>query len=227
MAFVPSRLGLDNMIIAQEIIHTISGERGQVGYMAIKIDLEKAYDRLEWHFVRDMLHLYKFPKSLTKLILSCVSTSSISVLLNGAKLESFLPSLGIRQGDHLSLYLFIICMEMMGFLIDLKCKENLWDPIKASRYGPAFSHLFFAYDLVLFAKADMKNCCNVRETLDTFCELSRLKVSFRHEQREEMYDVLGMRSTPNLGKYLGFPLNHFGSTSHDFDFVIVRVHTKL
>ena len=47
MAFVLSRLGLDNMIIAQEIIHTISGKRGQVGYMAIKIDLEKAYDRLE------------------------------------------------------------------------------------------------------------------------------------------------------------------------------------
>lgn len=124
-AFVPSRLGLDNMIIAQEIIHTVIGNRGQMGYMAIKIDLEKAYDRLQWHFVRDMLHLYKFPKSLTKLILSCVSSSSISILLNGGKLESFLPSRGIKQGDPLSPYLFIICMEILGFLIDLKCEKNL------------------------------------------------------------------------------------------------------
>ena len=171
-AFVPGRLGLDNMITAQEIIHTISGKRGQVGYMAIKIDLEKAYDRLKWHFVRDMLLLYKFPDSFTKLILSCISTSSISVLLNGGKLDSYLPSRGIRQGDPLSSYLFIIGMEMLGFLIDLKCDENLWDLVKASRNGPAFSHLFFADDLVLFASANMKNCCNVRETLDTFCELS-------------------------------------------------------
>ena len=236
--FVPGRLGLDNMIIAQEIIHTISGKRGQVGYMAIKINLEKAYDRLEWHFVRDMLLLYKFPGSLTKLILSCLSTSSISVLLNGGKLDSFLPSRGIRQGDPLSPYLFIICMEMLGFLIDLKCDEHLWDLVKASRNGPAFSHLFFADDLVLFARADMKNCCHVRETLDTFCELSGQKVSLakskvyfspniRLEERDEMCEVLGMSSTPNLGKYLGFPLKHPGSSSHDFDFVLERVQTKL
>ena len=189
--------------------------------MAIKIDLEKAYDRLKWHFVRDMLLLYKFPISLTKLILSCISTSSISMLLNGGKLDSFLPSRGIRQGDPLSPYLFIICMEMLGFLIDLKCDENLWDPVKASRNGPAFSHLFFADDLVLFDRADMKNYCNVRETLDTFCELSGQKVSLakskvyfspniRQEERDEMCEVLGMSSTPNLGKYLGIPLNTLG-----------------
>ena len=125
MAFVPGKLGLDNMIIAQEILHTINGKRGQTGYMAIKLDLEKAYDRLEWHFVRDILQLYKFPEPLTKLILSCISTFSIFVLVNGGKLDSFLPSLGIRQGDALSPYLFIMCMEMLGFLIDLKCEENL------------------------------------------------------------------------------------------------------
>ncbi|XP_075654894.1 uncharacterized protein LOC142625070 [Castanea sativa] len=122
-----------------------------------------------------MLQLYKFLEPLTKLILSCISTSSISVLLNGGKLESFLPSRGIRQGDPLSPYLFIMCIEMLGFLIDLKSEEKLWDPVKASRNGPAFSHLFFADDLVLFAKANLKNCDNVKETLDTFCELSRQK----------------------------------------------------
>ena len=67
----------------------------------------------------------------------------------------------------------------------------------------------------------MKNCCNVRETLDTFCELSGQKVSLakskvyfspniRQEERDEMCEVLGMSSTPNLGKYLGIPLNTLG-----------------
>lgn len=52
---------MDNMIITQEIIHTMSKKKGKIGFMAIKIDLEKAYDRLEWHFIRDMLNLYCFP----------------------------------------------------------------------------------------------------------------------------------------------------------------------
>ena len=127
-AFVPSRLGVDNMIIAQEIIHTMSLKRGKEGYMAIKIDLEKAYDRLEWHFIRDILLLYKFPHQLVKLIMSCVSSSSISVLFNGGKLDPFLPSRGIRQGDPMSPYLFIMCMEMLGYLISEKCEAKFWDP---------------------------------------------------------------------------------------------------
>ena len=237
-AFVPGRLGVDNMIIAQEIICTMSLKRGKEGYMAIKIDLEKAYDRFEWHFIQDILLLYKFPRQLVKLIMSCVSSSSISVLFNGGKLDPFLPSRGIRQGDPMSPYLFILCMEMLGYLITEKCEAKLWDPVKASRNGPAFSHLFFADDLVLFAKADLKNCCHVREALDTFCDLSGQKVSHHKSKvyfspnvsqstRAELSDVLGFSSTPNLGKYLGFPLKHPGSTSRDFNFIIERVQAKL
>ena len=64
--------------------------------MAIKIDLEKAYDRLEWHFIRDVLNLYNLPQDTVKLIMSCISGSSISVLFNVGKLDMFLPSRGFR-----------------------------------------------------------------------------------------------------------------------------------
>ena len=236
--FIPGRMGLDNMIIAQELIHTMSLKKGKVGYMALKIDLDKVYDRLEWHLIRDILNLYKFPTKLVNLIMSCISSSSISVLLNGGKLDSFLPSRGIRQGDLLSPYLFIMCMEMLGVLIREKCEANLWDPMKASRNGPSFSHLFFVDDLVLFAKADRKNYYNVRGTLDSFCVLSDQKVSLHKSKvyfspnidpnlREEMCEILGMNSTLNLGKYLGFPLKLPKSSSQDFNFVIDRVHNKL
>lgn len=78
----------------------------------------------------------------------------------------------------------------------------------------------------------------MKDTLDTFCELSGQKVSLAkskvyfspnigHEQRDEMCEVLGMRSTPNLGNYLGFPLKLPGASSQDFDFVIDRVQVKL
>lgn len=92
-------------------------------------------------------------------------------------MEAFHPSRGIRQGDHLSPYLFILCMEVLGALIEDKCRERLWNPIKASQNGPAFSHLFFADDLMLFAKADQKNYIDTREILDSFCEISRQKIS--------------------------------------------------
>ena len=63
-AFVPGRKGVDNVIIAQELIHTISRKKGNVGYMVIKIDLEKAYDRLEWSFIKEVLIAANFPSDL-------------------------------------------------------------------------------------------------------------------------------------------------------------------
>ena len=64
--------------------------------------------------------------------MSCVSTSSISILFNRGALEPFLPSRGIRQGDPLSLYLFILCMDVLGAMIAEKCSSKLWNPVKAS-----------------------------------------------------------------------------------------------
>ena len=201
--------------------------------MAIKIDLEKAYVRLEWSFIRETLSLFKLPKDLITLIMSCVSSSSIAILFNKGALESFRPSRGIRQGDPLSPFLFILCMEVLWALIMEKCEAKLWNSIKASRGGLAFSHLFFTDDLVLFAKADRKNCVVVRDALDTFCSLSGQKVSCEKSRvffspnvppkdRSTFCDLLEFRSIPTLGKYLGFPIKHT-SLPQDFNFIIERM----
>ena len=68
-------------------------------------------------------------------------------------------------------------MEVLGALISEKCEAKLWDPVVASRGGLAFSHLFFPNDLVLFAKADLKNFIAIKDALDTFCELFGQKIS--------------------------------------------------
>ena len=145
--------------------------------MAIKIDLEKAYNKLEWSFIRDMLIRANLPTNLIDIIMSCISTVSTSILFNGEALDPIYPSRGIRQGDPPSPYLFILCMEFLGQLIEEKCNAKLWQPMKASCGGPAFSHLFFANDLVLFAKADHVNCSTVRDVINAFCNASGQLVS--------------------------------------------------
>ena len=237
-AFVPGRKGIDNIIIAQEIIHGLGKKKGRTGYMALKIDLEKAYDKLEWSFIRDILIRVNLPMDIIDLIMSCVSTVSMPILFNGEALDLIFPSRGIRQGNPISPYLFIIFMDYLGQFIEEKCSENLWQPVKASQSGLAFSHLFFADDLIFFAKADGVNSAAIGDVLDTFCSISSQTVSeakprvyfspnVDSDTRESLCDILGFASTPFLGKYLGFPLKQPSSSSHDYDFILDRVKQKL
>ena len=117
--------------------------------MKLKIDLEKAYDKLEWSFIRETLIKVNMPEDLIDLIMSCVTLVSTSILFNEEALDPIYPTRGIRQGGSLSPYLFILCMDFLGQLIEEKCSKKLWQPVKASQRGPAFSHLLFANDLVV------------------------------------------------------------------------------
>uniref|UniRef100_A0A2N9HXU9 CCHC-type domain-containing protein n=1 Tax=Fagus sylvatica TaxID=28930 RepID=A0A2N9HXU9_FAGSY len=179
-----------------------SWKKGRMGHLILKLDLEKAYDRLEWDFIREVLTFFKFPPSFVDLVLECVSTSSFSILVNGGQLENFKPSRGIRQGDPLSPYLFILCMEYLSLKILEACDNNTWKAIKASRTGPSFSHLL--------PKSKVFFSPNVNPNL-----------------RQHLCSILGVSSTPNLGKYLGFPLRSNGRSTRDFDFVVEKVQAKL
>ena len=89
---MPGRRGLDNVVVAQELIHTLDRKKGKMRFMVIKVDLAKAYDRLEWSFIRNVLIAFRFPEVLVELIMSCVSSTSTSILFNGGKLKSFMPT---------------------------------------------------------------------------------------------------------------------------------------
>ena len=153
-------------------------------------------------------------------------------------MEPILPSRGIRQGDPLSPYLFILCMEILGHLIEEKCDEKRWTPVKSSINGVALLHLFFTDDLVLFVKADHINCSTIRDVLEAFCAKSSQSISAGKSRvyfspnvdvdtRESLCDILGFHSTPKLGKYLEFPIKHRGANNEDLNFMLDRVKQKL
>ena len=217
---------------------TLEKKKGKTGYMIIKIDLEKAYDRMEWSFVRNVLCSLGFQNATAELILSCISSTSVSLLFNGEQLEEFKPSRGLRKGDPISPYIFILCMELLSALINKKCADRDWDKVKASRNGLGFSHMFFADDLLLFAKANLENCETISDVLEEFCSLSSQKISKEkskiffslnvlEEDCANMVQQLGIHKTNNLGKCLGFPFKHKGKNRNQFQSVVDKVHAKL
>lgn len=170
--------------------------------------------------------------------MSCVTSTKISVLFNRGALEHFYPSRGLRQGDPISPYLFILCMEYLGYLLEKKCMEGVWKPLKASHENIGISHLVFADDLNLFAKVDEESCEAILEVLNEFCEESGQKVSLdksrvyfssnvQAEIREGTYARLEIQATANIGKYLGFPINHKGVARNRLNFIVERVISKL
>lgn len=111
-SFVLKRSIHDNIIIAKEIVHTMSRLHGRRGFMIIKIDLEKVYDRMEWNFIGNVFEQIGFDENLRRVVRVCVSSSTMSLMWNGGKIDSFAPSRGLRQGDPLSPYLIVLGIEI-------------------------------------------------------------------------------------------------------------------
>lgn len=107
-----------------------------------KIDLEKG---IKWSFLRSVLEEIGFPISL---IMFTASSNSFSILWNGEKLPAFKPSRGLRQGDPLSPYLFVLCLEKLSHLINDAVCSGQWIPLSITRQGPHLSHVCFADDIV-------------------------------------------------------------------------------
>ena len=206
--------------------------------MAFKIDLEKAYDRMDWNFLRATLLDFGFPQVLVNLIMSCVMASNLSILWNGSKLENFSPTRGLRQGDPMSPYLFVLCMEKLARMIQMKVDERSWHPILLSRQGPAISHLLFADDVLLFCKVKKSQVRVVLETLDKFCNMSGLKVSLEksrafcspkipRSKRESIGRLTSIRFVSDLGRYLGVPILKGRVKRATFNLIIEKITTRL
>ncbi|XP_020999538.1 uncharacterized protein LOC110281546 [Arachis duranensis] len=175
--FIPGRETPNNIIIVQEVLYFMKKTKSKKGTLAFKIDLEKAYNRVDWRFLAHTLKSFDFPIPTINLIMNCVTASSLSILWNGNRLNGFTPSRGLRQGDPMSPYLFVLCMERLACFISHHVDLGLWEPIAISRGGPRISHLMFVDDLLLFCKATKRQVQNMMLVLATFCKVSGMKIN--------------------------------------------------
>jgi hypothetical protein len=145
-SFILGRLITDNMLAVYKTLHTMHLRMyGKEGFMTIKLNMSKAYDRVKWHFLEAVMKHMGFDNKGIQLIMICMSTTSCAVLVNGIPSWRIVPTRGIRQGDPISPYLFLICVEVLSALLTQAKNSNHLSRVPISKTSPRINHLFFFF----------------------------------------------------------------------------------
>ena len=207
----------DNILVAFETLHHMKRKKtGKTGYMALKLDMSKAYDRLEWVFLQRIMEKMGFHSTWIGWIMECVKSVTYSILVNGEPQGHIIPTRGIRQGDPLSPYLFLICSEGLNGLIEKAVDRKCIEGVSLCRNGPKVSHLFFADDSLLFCRAQVGDVEKIQELLGKYERASGQKINsdkttlfFSNNAsfatKEEIKNLLGVPEIKEYERYLGLP----------------------
>ena len=235
-AFVPGRMITDNAIIAHEVYYALKARKRQANsYMALKTDITKAYDRLEWSFLEETMKHMGFNTKWISWIMKCVTTVSYSVLINGSPHGNVIPGRGIRQGDPLSPYLFILCAEVLSHMMKQAESTRNLKGIHLSTKSPAISHLLFADDSLFFTLANQRSCYAIKQILNDYEEVSGQAVNLRKsaitfgrhvkdDTKRRMRHLLGIHNEGGgEGKYLGLPEQFNKKKKELFHYIVEKV----
>nr|DAD38528.1 TPA_asm: hypothetical protein HUJ06_012850 [Nelumbo nucifera] len=153
-AFLPGRQIIDNVVVAREFIHSMNRSNCREGFFLLKVDLSKAYDRVEWSFLTQCLNLLGFLESICKLIKACIVSNSMKILINGKPSYGFSPERGLRQGCPLSPYLSIIYLEVFSRMLSNALETGTLKGFRFDRSNVKINH--FVDDLLLVGRAEIE-----------------------------------------------------------------------
>ncbi|PKI72827.1 hypothetical protein CRG98_006807 [Punica granatum] len=237
-AFIEWRWINENDLLTQEIIHTMKITRARKGWFNMKIDFMKAFNKLAWNFIIVTLSRFGVHEKFIAWIHQCIFTSTMSILINGLPHGYFSPKRGLRQGDPISPYLFIISMKTLSRLLYRAEALGTIKGIQVSRSAPKISHLMFVDDLIILARATTTETNNVKCILDKFdswsgqeINLSKSGVYFLKNtpvtSRREIKEAMGMNKLKKDSRYLSNPFLVKKKRKETFQFIIDEIRDKL
>jgi len=200
-AFIPKRSIAENILLAQELVCDYHKDKGKP-QCTLKVDLMKAYDSVSWEFVLHCLSCFGAPSQFVKWIKACICSPSYSIALNGTLVGYFHGKKGLRQGDPISPYLFVLAMEVLSRLL-----ADIPQAHPSFGFHPRcqpllINHLCFADDLLIFAAADLNSLSIIKSVLEEFEDISGLKANpaksslfcagVNNEDKKELLELMHM-----------------------------------
>ena len=175
-AFVGGRQILDGALIANEAVNWLKKKKKQ-GTL-LKLDFEKAYDTISWESLDMVLTEMGFGIKWRKWIASCITTSRISIIFNGCPCKPFRMGRGLRQGDPLSPFLFVLVTEVLNRVLIRAAEVGLFKGLQIGSHRETLTHLQFADDTLLFCEANEIYLQNLKKVLLSFQAFSGLAVNY-------------------------------------------------
>ena len=164
--------------MAYKTLHAMLNRRkGKKGSLALKLDINKAYDRVELPFLQGIIQRLGFPEGWISRVMGCVTTPTFSVLINGKPYGYIHPSKGIRQGDPLSPYLFFLYEKGFTSLLAKAELEGRIHRVAICRRDPQISNLLFADDSLLFCRANNNEAEEIADILWVYAKASSQSIN--------------------------------------------------
>lgn len=166
---------MDGALVVHEVLHSI--HESQQENFVIKLDMIKAYDRVKWEFLFEVLSKFSFSNKWCKWIKNCISGVHFSILINGHPSQFIQGTQGIRQGDPLSPFLFIIMADALSRYINFQSSKGLWLGATLPGTSITVTHSLFTDDTLLFGKYSLKEAKLIKQTLDIYSSTSGQKIN--------------------------------------------------